>query len=641
MSKTPIFIHSLFRAGSTYLFNVFRRSTAGYWCYQEPLHEMAVFARDEPSQLLKGFGEKEMRLNRHPHMDIPYFQELHDTWPAWKDSLSASAIYDTYFAPQNADIGISFWLALIDAAQGRPVFQECRTSGRIGAIKGQLGGHHIYLWRNPWDQWWSYKVTAYFDVANQLILNASYSPPAVLALRAALGFEGYAGDDLGDAFAYFSAKPLSSEESYLIFYLLWCLGLQAGVKHAHLMLNIDRLSDSPAYRVDMQTQLAEDGIGGVDFSDCHVPQGRYLEQDQTFFNALEDKVHAWLKESSWSQEELDHIKALRQQFEPASWAKPVETLEPQDMAEQATRARALVRRYETNLAEASRENALTRTKAEARANQAETRASELEDQANQAEARASELEARANQAETRASELEARANQAETRASELEARANQAEARGRELEARVTQAETMLSAIYTSRSWKLTQPLRWLSVTLQEKCPVCASLSRRITRLFRVREMGGRLIGKRLRETRASIFLGRRFGSAIRFLLKRPVLKARAKKFLVRYPALAARARKLVGWAINGDFIPKANIIDRPVYENSSLLELLNRYRFERNLEKSNQSFVGRESILSTCVLLENGGGSQIFLDLEKQIELSLEAMSFVASNECRKCKMK
>ena len=260
MNQSPIFIHSLFRAGSTYLFNVFRRSDVGYWCYQEPLHEMALFSRDEPEQLLKGFGENEMRLNRHPLMDIPYFQELYDTWPAWKEALSAFAVYNGYFAPPNADIGIPFWRALIDVAQGRPVLQECRTAGRIGVIKDQLGGYHIYLWRNPWDQWWSYKVTPYFDVVNQIIINAPYSPPAVHALRAALGFEAYAGDDLGEALAHFSAKPLTSEESYLVFYLLWCLGLQAGAKHAHLMLNIDRLSDSPTYRGKMQAHLAKAGI---------------------------------------------------------------------------------------------------------------------------------------------------------------------------------------------------------------------------------------------------------------------------------------------------------------------------------------------------------------------------------------------
>lgn len=197
MSKSPIFIHSLFRAGSTYLFNVFRRSAADYYCYQEPLHEMAIYAREEPNLLLIDHSDEKVRLLRHPKIGEIYFQELYDAWPTWKNTISVFAVYNGYFAPPDADVGIPFWKSLIDATQRIPVFQECRTAGRIAAIKNQLGGHHIYLWRNPWDQWWSYKVVSYFDIANQLIINAPNSPPAVQALCAELDLTAYGKDDLG------------------------------------------------------------------------------------------------------------------------------------------------------------------------------------------------------------------------------------------------------------------------------------------------------------------------------------------------------------------------------------------------------------------------------------------------------------
>ena len=35
----PIFVHSVFRSGSVYIFNVFRRSKYKYYSLQEPLHE--------------------------------------------------------------------------------------------------------------------------------------------------------------------------------------------------------------------------------------------------------------------------------------------------------------------------------------------------------------------------------------------------------------------------------------------------------------------------------------------------------------------------------------------------------------------------------------------------------------------------
>ena len=441
MNMPPIFIHSLFRAGSTYLFKAFRRSDVEYWCYQESLHEAVIDANDKPENLIQGRGEDLVKKLRHPRIDVPYFQELYDTWPAWKGTLSASAIYNGYFAPSNADIGISYWRALAKVAKGRPVFQECRTAARIGAIKEQLGGYHISLWRNPWDQWWSYKVAQYFDVANQLIINAPNSPAPVRVLRSALGFETYSHVDIAETFAHFWVKPLSAEESYLVFYLLWCLGLQEGAKHAHLMLNIDRLSDSPAYRDEVQKQLEAAGIIGIDFSDCHIPQGVYSEQDNVFFVALEDKVYGWLKAGGWSQHDLNQVQALRQQFSPASWREPIGALTTLDLAEQATRARALVRRFETKVAEIAREGAAKVAGAEAGAQQSEIRAQQAEARAHQEAVRAEQAESHAQQAEARAHQEAVRAEQAESHAQQAEARAYQEAVRAEQAESRAQQAE--------------------------------------------------------------------------------------------------------------------------------------------------------------------------------------------------------
>ncbi|MCL7420751.1 MAG: hypothetical protein M8364_07605 [Methylobacter sp.] len=470
MNESPIFIHSLFRAGSTYLFNVFRRSVDGYWCYQEALHEAAVFARNSPKLLLEGFGEEKVAPLRHPQITTPYFQELYDTWPAWKDALNESAVYDGYFAPPNADIGIPYWRTLIEAAKGRAVFQECRTASRIAAIKEQLGGYHIYLWRNPWDQWWSYKVTPYFDMANQLIINAPNPPAALVALHSALGFEKHEHVDISRAFAYIGTKPLSAEESYLIFYMLWCLGLQQGGIQADLMLNIDRLSDSPIYQTEVKQQLEEGGITGLDFADCHVPQGLYLDQDRAFFAGLEDRVHSWLLIGGWSQDDLDKIQALREQFLPVSWHDSIETLSPFDLTEQTTRARSLARRFETSASEISREkakevanaNALTQqyeirvqqtqaivqqeidraAQAELCAQQAEACAQQEATRAKQAEAWGQQEAARAEQAESRAQQAETRAHQEATRAKQAEALGQQEAARAEQAESRARQAET-------------------------------------------------------------------------------------------------------------------------------------------------------------------------------------------------------
>lgn len=428
-SLSPVFIHSLFRSGSTYLFDVFRRSARGYWCYQEPLHENAFWFREEPERLSSELGSEKRSHLRHPAALRPYYQELQETWPAWKDSITAEAIYDGYFADPDTDIGIPYFRSLIEAAKGRPVFQECRTSGRIGEIRRQLNGFHIYLWRNAWDQWWSYKVGPYFDLVNQIILTAPGRPPEVELLLDATGLGERDQTGLAESFARFSDSPGTSEKSYLGHYMLWCIGLREGSRHAHLLLNIDRLSDSNNHREEICATLASAGIEGIDFHDCQVPQSTYSEQEKILFRQLENQVHQWLIEGGWSEAELENILSIRQKFEPEIWKEPENKLNGNFLAEQASRARALSMRYETTLAETTANCKFLNTNLESELNRSHERAVQAELNTAQAQALA------------------------EQSATQLKA---QVEAKG----AMADFLEMQLQAVYNSFSWKITSPLR-------------------------------------------------------------------------------------------------------------------------------------------------------------------------------------
>ncbi len=58
--------------------------------------------------------------------------------------------------------------------------------------------------------------------------------------------------------------------------------------------------------------------------------------------------------------------------------------------------------------------------------------------------------------------LEAKAQQAESKAQQAEAQAQQAEAKAQQAEAKVLEAQELLNAVFSSRSWRLTSPLRKL-----------------------------------------------------------------------------------------------------------------------------------------------------------------------------------
>ena len=343
MSKSPIFIHSLFRSGSTYFFNVFRRSSAGYYCFQEALHPATFFLRDNPQDLLK-FHTSTYETMRHPNLDKPVFYEVAATSSAWREKITYSAIFDGYFGSVQADNGVEFFRAILNTVRDKkPVFQECRTAGRIGLIKGQLGGFHIYLWRNPWDQWWSYKTIDHLDYQNREIISAPTTLAAVATLRSQLSFQ----KTHSELMPKIQDGVLTSEERYLTFYLLWCLGLHEGLQYAHLLINIDKLTESKSYREYILDRLAANGIDQLDLSDCHIPQGNYFKEDKTFFSVLEDKVHEWLTDDL-STENLNRIQELRRQHQPATISEEIRGGESENFIRQLIQIRSVSRRFETN-----------------------------------------------------------------------------------------------------------------------------------------------------------------------------------------------------------------------------------------------------------------------------------------------------
>lgn len=342
-----IFIHSLWRSGSTYIFNAFRRSKAGYWAYQEPVHEIVLSAKDNPDVLASCTSETLATL-RHPQLEKPYFYELQQTHQAWHDFvIEKKIIYDDYFGASSIEPLKRYLQALISSAHGRPVIQECRTSCRIAALKQALGGTHIYLWRNPWDQWWSYKSTYYFDITSQLILNAPSHPDVITRLRGEIGFKEFHDADISKEFAHFDRKRLPADRSYLVFYLLWCLGLLEGMGSADILLNIDALSLDNAYRDDVQNHLLQFDITDIDFSDCKIPQTYYDEKDRAFFEAQEDRAHAFLLMSGYSKSALKKLAKLRQSNEPKLWEIPVSEISAEKILLDSFRAREIVLRAET------------------------------------------------------------------------------------------------------------------------------------------------------------------------------------------------------------------------------------------------------------------------------------------------------
>jgi FkbM family methyltransferase len=87
---------------------------------------------------------------------------------------------------------------------------------------------------------------------------------------------------------------------------------------------------------------------------------------------------------------------------------------------------------------------------------------EAEAKAQEAEAKAQQAEAKAQQAEAKAQQAEAKAQQAEAKAQQAEAKAHQAIDQAKQAQVKAQTLSAELDSILTSRSWRLTAPLRRL-----------------------------------------------------------------------------------------------------------------------------------------------------------------------------------
>lgn len=304
--EAPVFIHSLFRSGSTYLFNRFRHSPHGYWCYQEPLNEFLLAAADAPEKLLEP-QDANVRHLRHPQLDKPYFYEFYALAQQIGQAFRPEFSYEDYFSDTvtSAESLCRYLGILIEGSRGRPVFQECRSCGRVELIRRCIGGRHIFLWRNPWDQWWSYKVDSHFEICNLQILASPSAPPAFVELRKLLGFA-----PINSEVVNLVAERLDAAGSYMLFFALWCHAMLVARKACDLEINIDSLSRSEEYQTRIMQRLRGQRIEDMDLSDCSIPISIYGSEDRSFFHEQEALVIELFSRHGCSKDEIEEMQLL-------------------------------------------------------------------------------------------------------------------------------------------------------------------------------------------------------------------------------------------------------------------------------------------------------------------------------------------
>jgi len=289
-----IFIHSLFRAGSTYLWNKFRVIN-GFCCYYEPLNEILCGITSE-------YEEKDWeKINNHPKLTKPYFQEYYNLInertnkiPFYKSEFS----YGNFSEKKYGEMLKNYFEFLINNVGYKeiPVFKCVRSALRVSWFKREFPNSiHIYLVRNPYDQWESFKRL--YRANQSYFIDHTISTAIKLQNKKYFNkikdFIEILPDIEMDEIYELYKNVYTEDEAYLIFYFTWYIALIENIKNKNIIINMDKLTSDDAYKNEI-CKLFNEIIGvKIIFDDCKL--GKYSNKKTEYMAISHDIENKILK----------------------------------------------------------------------------------------------------------------------------------------------------------------------------------------------------------------------------------------------------------------------------------------------------------------------------------------------------------
>jgi hypothetical protein len=204
---------------------------------------------------------------------------------------------------------------MANAGEKTPLFQFNRSSFRIHWFKRHYPeAVHIYLVRNPRDQFQSYFSMAeeneldIFFTMDLLAAGINRDTGDFKALAARVPLLEFHADRFEDEqLIYSRLLPLySTAEKYYIFYFIWFRAFMENVLWADLLLNIDLLSTRPPYRREVREKFKTLGIEIIDFSDARIGNYETYALRKRKMTEIEKTVQAIILEE-YKHREIERV----------------------------------------------------------------------------------------------------------------------------------------------------------------------------------------------------------------------------------------------------------------------------------------------------------------------------------------------
>lgn len=281
MPKKPIFIHSLFRTGSTYVWNKFRQDDR-YSCYYEPFNQFLSEISTERAYIW-AYDSKATDEVRHPRITKNHLFEYKKLIkpgqkgiPFFKKSFS----FDDY-CKNDSNPGMKRYIDnLIHTAEAEgktPVLQFNRSAFKIKWFKRYFPGSiNIYLARNSHDQWHSYismleeNSLDIFLIMDVLTAGINRNNQYFKRLGSYVHLVEFHSEKFYNEELIYRAllDVYSYDELYHIFYFIWLTALWESACHSDILIAIDLVSSDKLYNKKIIELLNKNNIEGIDFSDA-------------------------------------------------------------------------------------------------------------------------------------------------------------------------------------------------------------------------------------------------------------------------------------------------------------------------------------------------------------------------------------
>jgi hypothetical protein len=297
----PVFLHGLWRSGSTYVWSRFR-AAQGTLCYYEPLHDGL---RRLTGERIRRDTADNIQSNGHPAMSQPYFAEFAPLIAGrgvrgYRRRFAYSRFAQSRYEDDRA-LEAYIW-GLVDHARGREraaVLGFNRTGLRVGWIADRFDACNIHIDRDPIDVFSSYlsqlqSGNHYYFVKWMQIIAGNAGYPLFAAARSefcpASPFELL----IPGPKKYYRGvvEGASLETLYTITFLAWAVCALHALEHCDLIIDPAQADQAGYGRAIAEAVGRESGLV-VNFDDMHTPQPPsplVLAHQQ----AIEHKVLGWI-----------------------------------------------------------------------------------------------------------------------------------------------------------------------------------------------------------------------------------------------------------------------------------------------------------------------------------------------------------